>query len=74
MRLRLLLGLLCGGRLGRGLLFGLRLRGGLGVGPVLRRLRIVHGLHGLGDDIRVALGDGLLQRLTGLLVLDLAIR
>ena len=72
--MRLLLGLLCGGRLGCGLLFGLRLRGGLGVGLVLRRLRIVHGPDGLGDGVGVALGDGLLQRVTGLIVLDLAFR
>ena len=72
--MRLLLGLLRGGRLGCGLLFGLRLRCGLGVGLVLRRLRIVHGPDGLGDCVGVALGDGPLQRVTGLIVLDLAFR
>lgn len=56
--LGLLLGLLCGGRLGRGLLFGLRLRDGLGIGLLLRRLRIVDHLHGLRNGVRVAFFDG----------------
>ena len=49
---------------------GLRLR----VGLLLRGLRVVHGLDGLGDRDGIAGFDGLRQRLPGPGVLDLAFR
>lgn len=60
------------GGLSLGLLFGPRLR--FGVRLLLRRLRLVHRLHGLGDRGRIPGFDGLGQRVAGLIILDLAVR